>query len=239
MSWFAFEIEEYDTDTMHLSAAEDGIYNRLLRHYYKTRVPLPDDDRALAAIARITVSEWDAVKITIRAFFKLRKGHLIQRHCERELRKEDELSKRRSERAKRAINKRWAISKGRIPREYVENSQAIPNDTTRPDQTKKKGSDDKESSGGKPPNGHDQTDDPVKALFDAGVSILTGAGSAEKQARSLVGKWRKAMHDDGKLLAILLSAAEHHAIDPVAWIAKAVAEATQPGLWGNGSRAVI
>ena len=51
MAWFAFDIDAYDADTMHLSAAEDGVYMRLMRHYYKTRMPLPDDDRALAAIA--------------------------------------------------------------------------------------------------------------------------------------------------------------------------------------------
>ena len=33
--------------------------------------------------------------------------------------------------------------------------------------------------------------DPIKALFDRGVSILTNAGAKDAAARSLIGKWRK------------------------------------------------
>jgi uncharacterized protein YdaU (DUF1376 family) len=125
---------------MHLSLAEDGAYSRLLRFYYKTRVPLPDDDRALAAIARVSGAEWDAIKETIRAFFKPRRGRLHHKRCDAELDREDSFAKKRSDHAKRAIAKRWARSRSKIPPVYEENTQrsdsAIPEDTTRPDQTR-------------------------------------------------------------------------------------------------------
>src|SRR5579883_107417 len=92
---------------MHLTAAEDGIYSRLLRHYYRTRMPLPDNDRALAAIARVSVDEWEPVKATIRAFFKARGGLLHHKRCDEELDKEDKLAKKRSVRAENAARKRW------------------------------------------------------------------------------------------------------------------------------------
>ena len=46
--------------------------------------------------------------------------------------------------------------------------------------------------GGEPPA------DPVKVLFDLGISILMDAGLSEKESRSLVGKFRKdAKGDEG------------------------------------------
>lgn len=111
MSWYAHDIEDYDADTMHLSAAEDGIYSRLLRFYYKSRLPLPDNDRALASIARVGLAEWLEVAGTIRAFFKLRNGKLHQKHCDQELDRQDKMAYNRSEKAKRAATKRWSNNK--------------------------------------------------------------------------------------------------------------------------------
>lgn len=102
MTWFRFDADAYDADTMHLSAAEDGVYSRLLRHYYRYRQPLPDNDRALAAIARVTLDEWGAVASVIRGFFRSRGGKLHQKHADTELDREDGLMKKRSENAKKA-----------------------------------------------------------------------------------------------------------------------------------------
>lgn len=102
MTWFRFDADAYDADTMHLSAAEDGVYSRLLRHYYRYRQPLPDNDRALAGIARLTLDEWGAVASVIRGFFRSRGGKLHQKHADAELDREDGLMKKRSENAKKA-----------------------------------------------------------------------------------------------------------------------------------------
>jgi len=69
MEWYPHNIGDYDADTLHLSAFEDGVYTRLLRWYYREERPLPDDDQALASIARIGLSEWLPVSVKIRAFF--------------------------------------------------------------------------------------------------------------------------------------------------------------------------
>lgn len=61
--------------------------------------------------------------------------------------------------------------------------------------------------------------DPVKAIFDLGVDILTQAGRSESQARSLVGKWRKELTDE-KLASILVAAKSK--TDPAGYISKAV-----------------
>lgn len=62
--------------------------------------------------------------------------------------------------------------------------------------------------------------DPLKDLFDMGVGILTHAGRSEKQARSLIGKWRKQMEDDGPVLTGLIECRARGISDPVEWLTK-------------------
>ena len=59
--------------------------------------------------------------------------------------------------------------------------------------------------------------DPVKELFDVGVSILTASGHTEKQARSLIGKWRKAK-SDGEVLTGLIACRAGAISEPVEWL---------------------
>lgn len=58
-------------------------------------------------------------------------------------------------------------------------------------------------------------DDPVKELFDLGVSILTSAGHTEREARTMIGKWRKDRGDE-EVGAALLGARGKS--DPLPWI---------------------
>ena len=66
MSW---HIGDYHKDTGHLRAAEHGAYFLLCMHYWATG-GLPDDDRQLAAIARMTDKEWKKARPIIEPFFK-------------------------------------------------------------------------------------------------------------------------------------------------------------------------
>ena len=76
------------------------------------------------------------------------------------------------------------------------------------------------------PPGNGNPPDPVKALFDSGVALLTRNGTPEKKARSLVGKWRSQVSDE-KLAGILVGAGR--ATEPVAYVTKAVQNAARPG----------
>jgi hypothetical protein len=69
------------------------------------------------------------------------------------------------------------------------------------------------SSGGEPP-------DPLKELFDVGVSVLTAAGHSERQARSLIGKWRK--HGEEQVLTALIACKTKSISNPVEWITKSL-----------------
>lgn len=69
------------------------------------------------------------------------------------------------------------------------------------------------------PNGSGATapPDPDKIMFDSGVRLLTAAGKSEANARSLLGKWRKA-HGAGAVIESLGAAQREGAIDPVSFI---------------------
>lgn len=99
--WFPWYPALYEADTMHLSAAEDGIYRRLIDWYMQKRRPLPDSDRALAAIARVGLDEWMTCAASIRPFFKSKNGELHHKRCGIELDRQDKFSSKRSEVAKK------------------------------------------------------------------------------------------------------------------------------------------
>lgn len=61
--------------------------------------------------------------------------------------------------------------------------------------------------------------DPIKDLFDLGVSILKASGHSDKQARSLIGKWRKTK-SDADVLAGLLDCRTRSISNPVEWLEK-------------------
>lgn len=59
------------------------------------------------------------------------------------------------------------------------------------------------------------------AVFSAGVPILTAAGQTDRNARSMIGKWRQA-HGDGAVLDALSAAAAERPSDPIPWINRAL-----------------
>lgn len=68
------------------------------------------------------------------------------------------------------------------------------------------------STGGEPP-------DLLKAMFDDGLALLTSAGTPEKQARSLLGKWKKAK-GEAEVLVGLADCRAKRIEQPVEWLEK-------------------
>lgn len=64
--------------------------------------------------------------------------------------------------------------------------------------------------------------DPIKALWDRGLRLLTTAGATEKQARSNIGGWRK-KYGDASVSAAFSRAEEARPSDPVAYIVRLLA----------------
>lgn len=87
--WFAFYIGDYMADTMHLSTMEHGAYFLILAAYYKNRGPLPDDDAKMSRIARMSLSDWSAIRTTIASFFDVKDGVWIQKRADFEIKRSD------------------------------------------------------------------------------------------------------------------------------------------------------
>ena len=66
--WMPMYWADFKSDTEHLGALETGAYMMLIGHYWMTG-SLPDDDRRLARIARMTPDEWAEARDIIAEFF--------------------------------------------------------------------------------------------------------------------------------------------------------------------------
>lgn len=135
--WYPFNPTEYRRKTYHLCAAADGIYRRLIDEYMLARAPLPDDDAALAAIARISMAEWLRHKDVLRAFFKPKDGKLINTRCEKELDAQRIRFALRSAAGKEAATIRWGQAKRYQQDKYQSHTigmrYPMPMDATRQD----------------------------------------------------------------------------------------------------------
>ncbi len=116
MNYFEHHIGDYDKNTAHLSACEDGIYCRLIRRYYDKEVPLIADIKELQRLVRArTKEEKNAVVTILSEFFFLESDGYHHKTCdeviaafvegepERELKKANEdnrVKRHREERAK-------------------------------------------------------------------------------------------------------------------------------------------
>lgn len=61
----------------------------------------------------------------------------------------------------------------------------------------------------------------AKVLFDRGVSYLVKHGVSERQARSLIGKFRKE-HSDARIFEAFSDCAKQGAVDPVSWLTRSL-----------------
>lgn len=68
-AWMPLYVADYLADTGHLSTVEHGAYMLLIMHYWQTGV-LPDDDRKLARIVRLTADQWQEIRDTLADLFE-------------------------------------------------------------------------------------------------------------------------------------------------------------------------
>lgn len=81
--WMPLYIGDYLGDTMHLEAAEHGAYLLLIMHYWMNG-PLPDNDRRLRGIAKLSADQWLESRETIAEFFELTDGYWHHERIESE-----------------------------------------------------------------------------------------------------------------------------------------------------------
>lgn len=115
MNYYEHHIGDYDKNTSHLTACEDGIYSRLIRRYMDKEAPLPADVDQVKRLARARDKlERKAVDDVLAEFFTLEADGWHHKTCdesiaayqagepEREVKKANEDNRLKRHRAERA-----------------------------------------------------------------------------------------------------------------------------------------
>lgn len=84
--WMPIHIGDYLGETTHLTTVEHGVYFLLMLTYWK-HGPLPDDDKRLALIARLDVTQYVTLKSQISPFFQIGGGFWRHKRLDEEIRK--------------------------------------------------------------------------------------------------------------------------------------------------------
>lgn len=109
--WMPLFVADYLADTTHLDTELHGAYLLLLMSYWKRGAPLPDDDRQLAAMARMSIPRWMEARPVIEAFFSPVDNLWIHHRVESELASARERVEAASERARKAATARYGKAK--------------------------------------------------------------------------------------------------------------------------------
>ena len=110
-AWMPLYIGDYLSDTTRLTTEQHGAYMLLIMDYWMNG-PLPDNDRTLAQICRMSFESWSNASSILRAFFEAKRGRLHHRRIDSE--KESAIIKasKRTDKAHAAALARWGREKG-------------------------------------------------------------------------------------------------------------------------------
>ncbi|MDX0930568.1 DUF1376 domain-containing protein [Sinorhizobium medicae] len=100
-AWMPLHIADYLSDTGHLTAAEHGAYLLMIMHYWQNG-GLPDNERLIARIARLTTDQWEESQEVLAMLFGPGWTH---KRIDAELSKADEIIEKRRAAAGARYNK--------------------------------------------------------------------------------------------------------------------------------------
>ncbi len=84
MHYYKFNIPDWILHTSHLSPEEEGIYFRLLNHFYDTESPIPTETQPVFRRLWLTGNE-DKASAILKEFFQLEDGFWHHKRCEKEI----------------------------------------------------------------------------------------------------------------------------------------------------------
>jgi uncharacterized protein YdaU (DUF1376 family) len=237
--WISLYPADFLADIGHLGNTELGIYWRLLLVYYRDGKPLPADTDRLRRLAMcFSPEEFRALESVVAEFFRVDStddGRRVWRHAraDREMAAAEGRHAAASAKASAAAAARWAKAPGNAPSippsnasgSAPSNACAMPTTTTTTtteDRRAKPSALAPSSPAPQAAPARKPTEmQPDEIIFGYGVPLLVQAGTADKQARSFLGKLRKA-HGDKAVIDALRQCFKAKPLQPLEWLAKAL-----------------
>lgn len=127
-TWMPFYIADYLRDTSRLTTEGHGAYMLLIFDYWVSGKPLPDDDNQLAAVTRLAVPKWKALRPTIQQFFQVGGGLWHHKRIDHELADAENRIDKRSRAGKGGAEARWGNRNGNRNGAGIANGMAIASD---------------------------------------------------------------------------------------------------------------
>lgn len=193
-------VGDFLAKTTSLDAKETGAYMLILMAMWTHGGYLPDDMKKLQRVARCG-RDWPRVWGALAGYFETGDGLIWQRRLVEEMQKVA---------SKRAVNAQHGALGGRA-KALKRKEAPLANATVSL----------KQSESYREDSVSNDTDanasDFAKTLFDRGVAYLGRHGVSERQARSVIGKWRKD-HDDTEVFEAFSECSRAGVTEPVAWI---------------------
>jgi len=223
-AWMPLWIGPYLADTQHLSRDEHGGYLLLLMAYWRAGAALPDDDKRLSAIAKATPKEWKGLRPVLAEFFTVADGVWSHKRVEEELRESMARKEKAASKAQAAAQARWCKSSSNATGNAPSIPQALHEQCPTPSPLN---TSDAYASGGTPPTPPPVVPtkptqaEPKDVVFGLGVPLLTGAGVAEKNARSFLAMNAK-HHGDQAVADALNRCASERPVEPISWLQAAL-----------------
>ena len=206
MHYYQFNIGDYKSHTEHLSEMEDLAYRRLLDWYYLHESPIPRDIAETARQIRMR-THTECIATVLQEYFQETDSGWTHGRADKEIAKTGEKSAKAAESAKKRWDKEANAMRTHSEGNATHNTLPITQDTKHNSVAK--------ATGAKAPL------TPDEIIFGYGVPLLTGAGVADKQARSFLGGLRKS-HGDDALVDALRDCIKAKPLQPLEWLAKAL-----------------
>jgi uncharacterized protein YdaU (DUF1376 family) len=122
--WMPLYIGDYLADTARLTTEQHGAYLLLIMDYWRSG-KLPDDDRVLAQICKMSLDAWSNARASIQHYFSIEDGFWVHSRIEAEKVSAETNKGKKTEQARNAAKARWSKDQNNAQSNAVSNAGAM------------------------------------------------------------------------------------------------------------------
>ena len=213
--WMPLYVADYLADTGRLSTVEHGAYMLLIMDYWRNG-GVPDDDRKLARIARMSDAEWMAIRDNIADLFQDGWKH---KRIDAEIARSEEKSKL----ARASAMRRHSVGNANAVRTQSEGTaKAHANDMLSQSQLQIEKKDTEANASDAVPSSPKYID-AKHELWGEGKRLLGELDIPQSRCGALIGGWCKETGDNyAGVLDAIARAREAKPLNPIPWIVQAL-----------------